>query len=223
MHDLTPSTLLGPADDFLSAPRLDNLLSCFAATHALLDVCERSPDDLVPVLAVFDHEEVGSATATGAGSPVLEMVLRRDVDRLGGSAEDFQRALADSLVVSADGAHATHPNYADRHEPNHRISLDGGPVLKINHSMRYATEAATSAVVRQAAEIADVELQVFVTRSDLGCGSTIGPVTAAALGVATVDVGVAQLAMHSARELSGSRDPHRFRRLLAAVYGGAGR
>jgi aspartyl aminopeptidase len=125
----------------------------------------------------------------------------------GGDREALHRSLAASACVSADGAHATHPNYPDRHEPDHRIAINAGPVLKLNANERYATDATGAAVFQLACDRAGVPLQSFVSRSDLPCGSTIGPVTAGRLGVTTVDVGIPQLAMHSARELCGSTDP----------------
>ena len=207
-HDLVPSRLVGIHDDMVSAPRIDNLLSCHAGTEALIAVAEAH--GAVPVLALFDHEEIGSVSTTGAAGPLLERTLRRFVGL-------DVRPVGDSLVLSVDGAHATHPNYPDRHDPEHRILLDGGPVLKFNAWERYATDAIGAGIVRLAAEQAGVELQSFVSRSDMSCGSTIGPATAAVLGMRTVDLGVAQLAMHSARELCGSTDPTRLRGLLVAL------
>jgi len=207
-HDLTPSLLVGLHEDMVSAPRIDNLLSCHAGTEALIAAADGQGP--VPVLALFDHEEVGSLSATGAAGPLLERTLRRFVGL-------DARPIGDSLVFSVDGAHATHPNYPERHDPEHRILLDGGPVLKFNARERYATDAVGAGIVRLAAEQADVELQSFVSRSDMACGSTIGPATAAVLGMRTVDLGVAQLAMHSARELCGSSDPSRLRDLLVAL------
>ncbi len=208
-HDLTPSRLVGIREDMVSAPRIDNLLSCHAGTEALIAAAEG--DGPVPVLALFDHEEVGSISSTGAAGPLLERTLRRFVGL-------DARPIGDSVVFSVDGAHATHPNYPERHDPEHRILLDGGPVLKFNARERYATDAVGAGIVRLAAERAGVDLQSFVSRSDMACGSTIGPATAAVLGMRTVDLGVAQLAMHSARELCGSADPARLRDLLVELF-----
>jgi len=208
-HDLTPSRLLGIREDMVSASRIDNLLSCHAGTEALIAAAEG--DGPVPVLALFDHEEVGSISSTGAAGPLLERTLRRFVGL-------DARPIGDSVVFSVDGAHATHPNYPERHDPEHRILLDGGPVLKFNARERYATDAVGAGIVRLAAERAGVDLQSFVSRSDMACGSTIGPATAAVLGMRTVDLGVAQLAMHSARELCGSADPARLRDLLVELF-----
>ena len=208
-HDLTPSRLVGLREDMVSAPRIDNLLSCHAGTEALIAAAEGHGP--VPVLALFDHEEVGSISSTGAAGPLLERTLRRFVGL-------DARPIGDSVVFSVDGAHATHPNYPERHDPEHRILLDGGPVLKFNARERYATDAVGAGIVRLAAERAGVDLQSFVSRSDMACGSTIGPATAAVLGMRTVDLGVAQLAMHSARELCGSADPARLRDLLVELF-----
>jgi aspartyl aminopeptidase len=170
----------------------------------------------VPMVCLFDHEEVGSTSDRGAASSLLPTLLERSVLSRGGDRQSLHRALARSACLSADMAHATHPNYADRHDPEHSIALNGGPVLKANANVRYATDAPGGALVALAAEKAKVPLQRFAMRSDLPCGSTIGPLTAAQLGITTVDVGMPQLAMHAAREYAGSHDPGRYRALLAA-------
>lgn len=215
-HDLTPSTLLGVDEELLSAPRIDNLASCYAATRALEELLSRSGSGPVPVVCLFDHEEIGSQSAQGADSTMLPAVLERICLGAGCDREGFLRSLARSLCASVDGAHATHPNYTDRHEPQHQIRINGGPVLKVNSNVRYATDAIGAGAFTLACEQAGVPLQRFVTRTDLPCGSTIGPVTAARLGVPTVDVGMPQLAMHSARELCGSADPAMLVRALTA-------
>jgi aspartyl aminopeptidase len=216
LHDLAPGALVGRDDDMIGSARLDNLASCWAALEALTEVAPDVGGGPVPVVCLFDHEEIGSTSDRGAGSSMLATVLERTVLARGGDRETLHRALARSACLSADMAHATHPNYADRHDPQHRIALNGGPVLKLNANVRYATDAPGSAMVALAAEQAGVPLQSFAMRSDLPCGSTIGPVTAARLGITTVDVGMAQLAMHAAREHAGSHDPGRYRALLAA-------
>ncbi|MEC9427501.1 MAG: M18 family aminopeptidase [Actinomycetota bacterium] len=210
-HDLSPSVLVGANRDLVSAPRIDNLLSCHAGTQALVDTAEA--DGPVPVLALFDHEEVGSVSSSGAAGPLLPRTLRRFVAL-------ESRRLSGSLVLSVDGAHATHPNYVDRHDPEHPVHLNGGPVLKFNAGERYATDAEGAGIVRLAAERAGVPLQSFVSRGDLPCGSTIGPATAAGTGIRTVDLGVAQLAMHSARETCGSADPGYLQTLLVELLSG---
>jgi aspartyl aminopeptidase len=167
---------------------------------------------------LFDHEEVGSASDRGAAGAFLGSVLERVAAACGLDRSAFLAALANSTCVSADGAHATNPNYADRHEPGHTIALNGGPVVKANANLRYATEAPTAARFVDACRRADVPVQWFVNRTDLACGSTIGPLTAASLALPTVDVGAPQLAMHSARELCGSADPALLARALTSFY-----
>lgn len=217
LHDLTPGTLAGRDDELLASSRLDNLASCWAATEALTDVAsaEGAPG-AVPLVCLFDHEEVGSTSDRGAASSLLPTVIERSVLARGGDREALHRALARSACLSADMAHATHPNYADRHDPAHRVELNGGPTLKLNANVRYATDAPGSALVALAAEQAGVPLQHFAMRADLPCGSTIGPVTAATLGITTADVGMPQLGMHAVREHAGSHDAARYRALFAA-------
>jgi aspartyl aminopeptidase len=225
VHDVAPAALLGLDRSLLAGGRIDNLLSCHAGLTALARVLAEEPTDdpvPVPVLCLFDHEEVGSESATGASGSLLATVLERVSLMHGSDREGWFRALARSVCLSADGAHATHPNYVDRHEPRHQVHVNRGPVVKANVNVRYATDAESAAVVQLAAATAEVPLQHFVVRTDLPCGSTIGPVTAARLGIPTVDVGVAQLSMHSARELCGAADPEWFARLLTAFFGGSG-
>ncbi len=218
-HDLAPSALVGDDSEFLAAPRLDNLCSSWCGLSALLARLDRGQAlDAIPVLSLFDHEEVGSGSATGARSPLLSALLERVVASRGGGREDFHRAIAGSLCVSGDMAHATHPNYVDKHEPDHHLTINAGPVIKINANQSYATQAETEALFQRACEEADVPCQKWVNRTDLGCGSTIGPLTAANLGMRTVDVGNPQLSMHSARELAGSHDPSFLVRALVAFW-----
>lgn len=216
-HDVTPATLAGHDDCFLVSGRIDNLLSCFLAIEALVAA---SPGPHSPMIALFDHEEVGSVSAQGAASPLLGRLLDRIETAAGADLEGRARSRAATTMLSADGAHATHPNYADRHEPAHHITLDGGPVLKINSNQRYATDAESAAAFVMACEAAEVPYQQFVNRTDLACGSTIGPATAGELGISVVDAGCAQLAMHSAREMCGSGDPGRFLGAMTAFLSG---
>jgi aspartyl aminopeptidase len=216
LHDLAPGALVGRDDELIGSARLDNLASSWAAVAALAEVAGDLDGGPVPVVCLFDHEEVGSQSDRGAASSMLPTVLERSVLARGGTRESLYRALARSACLSADMAHATHPNYADRHDPQHQVHLNGGPVLKVNANVRYATDAPGSALVTLAAEQAGVPLQPFAMRSDLPCGSTIGPVTAARLGITTIDVGMPQLAMHAAREHAGSHDPGRYQALMSA-------
>lgn len=202
-HDLTPSTLVGADRELVSAPRLDNQATCYAGLEALLAA---EPRDVVPVLALFDHEEVGSTSDHGAQSELLPTVLERITLAAGGHREDLLRRMSGSVVASGDMAHATHPNYPERHEPNHLIEVNAGPVLKVQPNLRYATDGRTAATFALACAQAGVPMQRYEHRADLPCGSTIGPMTSARTGIPTVDVGAAQLAMHSARELMGADD-----------------
>ncbi|KWX24727.1 aminopeptidase 2 [Mycolicibacterium wolinskyi] len=202
-HDLAPSAVTGAGGEFVSAPRLDNQATCYAGLEAFLAA---DADGHVPVLALFDHEEVGSTSDHGAQSELLPTVLERITLSAGGTREDFLRRVAGSMVASGDMAHATHPNYPDRHEPGHQIAVNAGPVLKVQPNLRYATDGRTAAAFALACDQAGVPLQRYEHRADLPCGSTIGPMTSARTGIPTVDVGAAQLAMHSAREFMGAHD-----------------
>ncbi|GAA1083992.1 M18 family aminopeptidase [Tsukamurella strandjordii] len=213
-HDLAPSALVGAGRSLVSAPRLDNQCTCYAGTSAL--IAAAGGDQAVPVLALFDHEEVGSSSDRGAGSEFLPTVLERLALALGLDREDFLRMMSVSVCASGDMAHATHPNYPERHEPGHRIEIGGGPVLKVNQNLRYASDSVGEAVFARAAQQAGVPLQRYVHRADLPCGSTIGPITATRTGLTTVDVGAPQLAMHSARELMGAADVPLYTAALAA-------
>lgn len=218
VFDINPSRRIGAGGAFVSAPRLDNLCSSFCAVDALISTGQApSPPDARPVVCLYDHEEVGSTSTTGADGTLLARVLERLVD--GGIAE-LHDAAARSVCLSADMAHATHPNYVDRHEPDHRIEMNGGPVVKVNASQRYASDAETTATFRLACDAAGVPMQTFVSRNDMPCGSTIGPVTSARLGMPTVDVGIGQLAMHSAREICGADDVTHYRAAMTAFLHG---
>ncbi|MFD9129805.1 M18 family aminopeptidase [Kitasatospora sp. NPDC059571] len=206
-HDVQPPSYLGRDRELLAGPRLDNLLSVHAATAALAAVAGA---DLpyIPVLAAFDHEETGSESDTGAQSPLLGNVLERTVYARGGTPEDRARALAGTVCLSSDMGHAVHPNYSERHEPGHRPMPNGGPILKVNVNNRYATDGVGRAIFTAACEKAGVPWQSFVSNNAMPCGTTIGPITAARLGITTVDCGIAALSMHSARELCGADDPY---------------
>ncbi len=212
-YDTQPAARIGREGDLVAGGRLDNLVSAYAGARALASA---EPAAHRAILVLFDHEEVGSQSSRGAQSTLLPSLARRIVHAAGGDAEDYHRAVAGSVVASADMAHGIHPNYAERHEPNHPVAVNGGPVLKVNPEMRYASDAVGAAHLRRAAEAARAPLQTFVTRSDLACGSTIGPITAARFGACTVDVGAPMLSMHSARELCGARDLAPYAATLAA-------
>ena len=218
-HDLTPARRIGRDRDLLASARLDNLATSFAATVALATSVDEGVADgagVVPVVALFDHEEVGSTTERGAQSTFLPAMLERIVLSRGGTREDYLRALAGTVIASGDMAHATNPNYADRHEPGHHVQMNGGPVLKINAQARYATDGMGAAAFRLACEQAGVPVQSFVTRTDLPCGSTVGPMTSALTGATTVDFGAPTLSMHSTREACGVADQAMYAGALAA-------
>jgi aspartyl aminopeptidase len=204
LYDVQGASVIGADHSLLASGRLDNQVSCWAAVTAL---AAAAPSGHIGVAVLNDHEEVGSSSTTGAGGPFLESVLARIVAARGGTAEDLARSLVGSACVSADNAHAVHPNYAERHEPGHRPIVNAGPAIKVNSNQRYATSGDTAAGFQRACERAGVPWQVFVSRNNMPCGSTIGPITATRLGIPTVDVGVPQLSMHSARELCGADDP----------------
>ncbi len=216
LHDATPSTRAGLGQELIFAPRLDNLGMCHAGLEALLRIFQVDDGQgFAPVLALFDHEEVGSASDHGAQSAILPRVLERLALSTGCNREQYHQALSRSLCVSADMAHAVHPNYPDRHEANHRPQLNAGPVVKYNSQQRYATSLPTAAHLFELGRRAELSLQEYVHRTDLPCGSTIGPIVSTLLGIPTVDLGNPMLSMHSARELAGAADPEKMSRLLA--------
>lgn len=201
--------------DLLAAGRLDNLTSVWASLEALLTAKDEAQDILV--LAAFNHEEVGSASTAGAGGPLLERVLTKVAAGFG----DPAGIIANSIQVSADAAHAVHPNYPGKHDPTHHPLVNKGPVLKINANQRYASNAATETEWILACRAAGVPHQTFVGNNAVPCGSTIGPISSTRLGLPTVDVGVPLLSMHSARELCGVDDMEYFVRALTAFYAAA--
>lgn len=210
LYDTQPPARIGLDKGFVASARLDNLLSCHVGMTALRD----AGSDSWSFLVCTDHEEVGSASAVGAQGPML-------METLAGLCPDsgeLEALRRNSWMFSVDNAHAVHPNFSDRHDDNHGPELNGGPVIKINRNQRYATSGEGAALVRWLAERHELPVQTFVVRSDLGCGSTIGPITATETGIATVDIGVPTLAMHSVRELAGVADIDTLLRLLVAFY-----
>ncbi len=219
-YSVEPPAFLGRDRELVAGPRMDNLLSVHAATAALAAVSGRADLSYIPVLAAFDHEENGSQSDTGADGPLLGSVLERSVFARGGSYEDRARAFAGTVCLSSDTGHAVHPNYAERHDPTHHPRANGGPILKVNVNNRYATDGTGRAVFAAACEKAGVPFQSFVSNNSMPCGTTIGPITAARHGIKTVDIGVAILSMHSARELCGADDPHMLANALVAFLAG---
>lgn len=209
-YDTQSAAVIGLNGDFIAGARLDNLLSCYAGLQALLT----SDSEETCVLVCNDHEEVGSCSACGADGPMLEQTLRRLLPE----GDEFVRTIQKSLLVSADNAHGVHPNYAEKHDANHGPKLNAGPVIKVNSNQRYATNSETAGFFRHLCMAQEVPVQSFVVRSDMGCGSTIGPITASHLGVRTVDIGLPTFAMHSIRELCGSHDLAHLVKVLGAFY-----
>jgi len=197
--DPQPAAIGGIEDDFIFSGRLDNLAMCHAAIEALLASEECSETRLV---SLFNSEEVGSRTLNGAGSAFLDTLI----ERLAGGRDEYFRCLSKSIQISADGSHALHPNYSEKHDPGCRPVLNGGPVIKVNAFEKYTSSDVTSAYFRTCAERSGVDIQYFVSRNDMPCGSTIGPVTSARMGIKSVDVGNPMLSMHSVRETAGRSD-----------------
>jgi len=203
LYDVQPPSRVGIDAELIAGARLDNLLSCFCGLEALL-AADGSQGAL---LVANDHEEVGSASACGAQGPFLADVLRRVNAQCGEAGEEgLVRLIQGSRLISCDNAHALHPNFPDKHDAAHGPAINGGPVIKVNANQRYATTSETAALFRDLCHEAGVPVQSFVTRADMGCGSTIGPITASEIGVPTLDVGVPQWAMHSIRETAGASD-----------------
>ncbi len=201
--DFPRAQILGLDNSLLASGRLDNQASCWASISALIET--QSPTNTC-VVALFDHEEVGSSSATGAAGPFLEHTLERIADASGLSRIDYLNALRQSSCISADNAHAVHHNYPDRHDHEHAPIVNQGPALKLNSNQRYATSSTSAAMFIKACETAKVSHQMFVSKNNMPCGTTIGPITATRLGIDTVDVGIPQLSMHSAREVCGVGD-----------------
>ena len=220
MADTAAPARFGREGELFAAGRMDNLSSVHAGLVALL----AAPDDAahVSVLAAFDHEELGSESRSGASGPFLEDVLARVAAGLGADTGDRRRAFADSWLLSSDAGHAVHPNYPEKHDPNNRPVLGGGPLLKLNANQRYATDGVGSAMWARACRQAGVTAQPFVSNNTIPCGSTIGPLSATRLGIRTVDVGTPLLSMHSARELAHVDDLVAIAEAVTAFFAPAG-
>jgi len=215
VHDTQPGAFWGADEAFIASRQLDNLASCHAALCALLAT---DAPAATCIAAFLDHEEVGSTSAAGADGRFIEDVIERLSAARDLDVEDRRRALARSFFVSADMAHAWHPNFPAAYEPNHRVMVNGGPVIKVNANQRYATGVDGAARFIASCERAGVPWQQYAHRTDLGCGSTIGPLVAARLGMLAVDVGAPMWAMHSARESAGTLDQYAMTLALAQVF-----
>nr|WP_091968543.1 M18 family aminopeptidase [Propionibacterium cyclohexanicum] len=210
--------VFGNHEEFLASARLDNLSSVYPALVALERMTDSSD---VAVLAAFDHEEVGSATASGAAGPILADALARIARGLGVSGDAWYAMLARSSCISSDAAHSVNPNHLAKYDPQTWPMMNQGPALKVNAQQRYATDGPGAALWQRACRAAGVPSQVFVSNNDVPCGSTIGPITATRLGISTVDVGIPILSMHSAREMCGTADPGYLSGELGAYWQGA--
>jgi len=200
------ASFVGLRDDFIASARLDNLLSCYVG---LLAICSTSSENPMLLIA-SDHEEVGSASTSGAAGSFLENTLKRMYPNY----DEYMNMIRTSIMISADNAHAIHPNYPSKHDNNHSPYINKGVVIKVNSNQRYASNATTISKFMNIADRAGEPYQQFVTRSDMGCGSTIGPITATRLGIETLDVGLPTFAMHSIRELAGRDDAYSLYKIL---------
>ena len=218
LYDTQAPALVGLRKQFISSARLDNLLSCYVSLHSLIE----SKDEAASVLVCNDHEEVGSVSASGAEGPFLKSILQRMLESEGlsggGSAASFDRAIQNSVLLSVDNAHGVHPNFPDKHDIAHSPMLNAGPVIKINANQRYASNSESIALLKSICNRLDISSQSFVMRSDMACGSTIGPITSALLGISTVDIGIASFAMHSIRESAGIADVESMGTLIQAFF-----
>ena len=221
-YDVQAPTQLGLSNELFAGARLDNLLSCHSATSAIIDCADKiradkarngaSDNKGISLMVCNDHEEVGSQSDSGAAGPFLEQVIERLLPK-----SLVSQVIRQSVLFSVDNAHALHPNYSSKHENNHAPLLNHGPVIKYNANQRYATTADTAALAKLLASRLKppVPLQHFAIRPDMGCGSTIGPISATRLGIRTVDIGAPTFAMHSVRELAGTQDIEHLYRLLS--------
>ena len=214
-YDTQAACLSGLNQEFIVSGRIDNLTMCHAALKALLE--SDSSRAQTSLIALFDNEEIGSNTSNGAASSFIRDVIHRILDD-GSSRHALQTGLADSFCISADGAHAVHPNYAEFHDPQHAVQMNKGPVIKVNANHRYATSAMSASVFEQLCKDVDVPVQRYVHKTDLPCGSTIGPITATGLGIPVVDVGNAMLSMHSIRETTGTTDHEYMVKVLGEYF-----
>lgn len=216
LMDAHPSGIIGLKNEFISSPRLDNLVSTWACVAALAET-EATEDILIA--ASFDHEEVGSASCTGADSTTVSHWVDRILEALHANGPGVKGSImAKSILVSADCAHGTHPNYASKHQSEHKVIVNGGIVFKTNANQRYSTSCSTAALARSVCDKSTVKVQDFVVRNDSPCGSTIGPLLSAMLGVRAIDVGAPQWAMHSCRETCGVSDIESIYQFCAGMY-----
>ncbi len=209
-YDTQAPAFIGLKNEFLASSRLDNLLSCYVGLQAI----KESSLEKSTLLVCSDHEEVGSESTSGAGGTFLHSVLQR----LCPKPEAYARMVNASMMISADNAHGVHPNFISKHDENHGPLLNHGPVIKINANQRYASNSQTVSEFKLLCKKAGVTFQSFVTRTDMGCGSTIGPITATKIGVKTIDIGLPTFAMHSIRETAGNADAFNLYKVLKEYF-----
>jgi aspartyl aminopeptidase len=210
LYDTHMPTQVGYLNEFIAGARIDNLLSCYCGLEGL--IASQSKDNCLLVLN--DHEEVGSQSDVGAGGVFLKSVLKR----LPANTEDYYRLINQSTLISADNAHGIHPNHPEKHDDKHLPKLNQGPVIKINANQRYTTNANTSGYFKLLCQNAGIPYQVFVSNSNITCGSTIGPITSSLTGIKSVDVGAATFGMHSIRELCGVKDVEWMTKMATAFF-----
>ncbi|MBT8317711.1 MAG: M18 family aminopeptidase [Lutibacter sp.] len=215
LYDFTKGSIIGLNKEFISSGKLDDLAMVHAGLTAIVDapVCKSTN-----VLAIFDNEEVGSRSKQGAGSPILKNILKRIAIVLDKNEEDFQRSIYNSFMISADMAHALHPNHPDKHDPINRPIINNGPVIKIEGNQKYTTDSDSSAVFEMICKEATIPYQKFVNRSDMLGGGTLGNVSAGQLEIRSVDIGSPMWAMHSIRETSGVDDHTYITNALSSFY-----
>lgn len=222
LYDTQPAAISGVREEFIHSARLDNLFMSYCTLQSLIESVESGLGGFgIRTAILFDHEEIGSQSAQGADSNIVEVILRRTVSALEpekGPSDAFSRIISRSFLVSADMAHAVHPNYPEKHDECHRPRMHKGLVIKYNSNQRYATSARTAAYFKSLAIRSDVPFQEFMVRNDSPCGSTIGPILSSKLGIPAIDVGVAQLSMHSIREMAGIEDISNSVNLFSTFY-----
>jgi len=218
LYDIQPATIGGLLNEFIFSGRLDNLLMSYCGLRAVIDASNDSKwlenEKSISVLVLFDNEEVGSRTSHGAASPIVEELIRR----LTLSSQSIEVSKRKSFLVSADMAHAVHPNYSEKYDPNHKPKIHGGPVLKYNSNGSYTTNSPSAILLREIAKLASVPVQEFMVRNDSSCGSTIGPIVSSLTGMRAVDIGIPQLSMHSIRETCGVCDVTHTINLMQTFY-----
>ncbi len=214
LYDVQPPSLVGLEEEFIASARLDNLLSCFLSCNALINSKSKYPS----LLVCNDHEEVGSVSSSGAQGSFLRSVLERIIRNQTNESDAVERVVRKSSFWSIDNAHGIHPNYSDKHDNNHSPHLNAGPVIKINANQRYASNSNSIALFKSICNQKKIPYQSFVMRSDMACGSTIGPMTSAGLGIDTLDIGLASFGMHSIREMAGAKDPELLLKVVTAFY-----